>query len=1567
MPINYIYNPSNNYEIEVVEHLSSSSLPNPVDHFLIKILPKNNAVLLANNFKIDGINGSGFSLPLYAYGNKYNSHSHDPIIGNNNPIPTPHGLTTTYQHVLRFNPPLTSGGGPAVYSAIAQQYCFFEPNGGPNISGLGTLNADIAAIFLVEVYVDDNGNEVNNIDPSNIPTLIGGGIAFSNQIMNNLWGFGPSPPPITANTAPIRLEAIIYLANTITFPLTQDVDINLDFDEVLGVPMQYGCTDPVADTYNINATIDDGSCEYYGCTDDTSGDFPDINGNDINGLPCAGNSIDVLDLSDPTFPPLMSINLCDPGFGYSVVNYDPTATLNPNSVCISGVYGCTDDDYVEYDSLANIDDGTCSVLAITPGCTDNSTGTNPVRTMLPGATLYQWLCSDGSFPVGGDETTIVDSTQYPSISSGGTFDAYSHQGGYCADPIGYLSLTYLYDENGITRDLADLSTDNSYCIYCSNFVCDDDNYLEHHVFGDPDSNYTDGLCPDNTLCVTLKVYGCMDNNTDPATGTLNVNGTYGAMNYYAGANVDDGSCYYYPGCTDSSYLEYHTQTDSTGAVYIADYDDGSCSVDAVFGCTDPNDINYDPSNPANIDDGSCAGDPGCIDTTAGDNPDILGHCAQAQSIDPTNFNQNTKGVVIDPNNDTFVGIGNCDACDFETGYVPINVDTTASYDENPTLCRYCGCTDSTASNYNALAVYDNGSCTWTPGAPVNLRPYLKNGNVHLRIIGGADYAEEYMWRSESFTQITSQGASSTYAGTYAGGRGGTCTFIPGNAVFTQGLLANSIYNLYYGSIGNSATFMPNHISENVPYTGEMDLYTVLVSDPQQTQNIDFETNATNIISTANPNSLGFSAVGCTYDATSNRWSGGSLPDGVELEFYGWWSFGGVTPGFIPSTGTGADFGAAFFGQTHGGQGQGSNHSGVFAPGIGVYAQNLGTLNGDPITVHALKTKLHFTNWQPNGYPSNARNHGLDDGSSPETHTGFSSTLNPNNSQIDLYNDSAFGHEDRIRGISVGMKYIPEFSYYYVEGCTDNTAGTANDFPDINGNGVDGTVWVLNTSNGFENNNYNPAANADDGSCCQISGCTDPLASNYDPSACYNDGSCLYQGVAPPCLTNCGFNQVGKFINVNTSVTNPNNINQGYYCINQSGSRNYNNKKYFWWAAVGGQSPYPGFAGEDNINDTIAHLYRGEGVNHALHLSRMTPPPLHWKGFGSVAGDSGNANASTSHQLTTTGNTKYFSRQPCSESSRKGEPESITNIRSNGTISRHTDRTIGSHSSDGGVCFVSVADGTPRVTRMSDGQMFPNSLIFTHANGGTRKYICSPMTLVGPLWRSNFHSGMPYDGIVNTNGEKERAFTSMYHRLKCLTLAQNYVLKLQIAVDAPSNAQSYDYDPNTGIYTFNGGTSYNYKGARYADGNSTNPGGHDYDYNGVFSFNIGAAADGLDGGQTSIPWKQYILNRNPANGVISNPHPGNYNTISGTYITAVDANDQQFQTTGSITDMHTVRGMPDNPPIYNNLKNERPLDHAYEIFNFSYPFTAVSEQNHFIAITMTGGTIMHILNISVEEV
>ena len=79
-----------------------------------------------------------------------------------------------------------------------------------------------------------------------------------------------------------------------------------------------------------------------------------------------------------------------------------------------------------------------------------------------------------------------------------------------------------------------------------------------------------------------KVYGCLD---------------LIAVNYDSLANTTDSSCYYVPGCTNSSYLEYYSQG------FTADFNDGSCQTEAIWGCTDSVAFNYDVV--ANIDNGGC--------------------------------------------------------------------------------------------------------------------------------------------------------------------------------------------------------------------------------------------------------------------------------------------------------------------------------------------------------------------------------------------------------------------------------------------------------------------------------------------------------------------------------------------------------------------------------------------------------------------------------------------------------------------------------------------------------------------------------------------------------------------------------------------------------------------------------------------------------------------------------------------------------------------------------------------------------------------------------------------------
>ena len=74
----------------------------------------------------------------------------------------------------------------------------------------------------------------------------------------------------------------------------------------------YGCTDPNACNYDINANTDDGTClTSYGCTDPNA------------------------------------------------FNYDVLATCD-DGTCIAVIYGCTDPNACNYDTNANTDDGTCS-------------------------------------------------------------------------------------------------------------------------------------------------------------------------------------------------------------------------------------------------------------------------------------------------------------------------------------------------------------------------------------------------------------------------------------------------------------------------------------------------------------------------------------------------------------------------------------------------------------------------------------------------------------------------------------------------------------------------------------------------------------------------------------------------------------------------------------------------------------------------------------------------------------------------------------------------------------------------------------------------------------------------------------------------------------------------------------------------------------------------------------------------------------------------------------------------------------------------------------------------------
>ena len=189
-------------------------------------------------------------------------------------------------------------------------------------------------------------------------------------------------------------------------------------------------------------------------------------------------------------------------------------------------------------------------------------------------------------------------------------------------------------------------------------------------------------CP--TICNPY-VYGCMDS---------------AAYNYNDTVNTSDGSCYYAPGCTDPQFLEYYTQG------YTADYNNGSCVVEAVWGCTDSLAFNYDIS--ANLNNG------GCI-------PVVIGCMNElAFNYNPSANTPDTCIAVVEGctspialNYDSLANVDDGSCIGVVYGCMDpnaFNYDPTANVDDSSCVDIVYGCTDPTMFNYNALANVDNGNC-----------------------------------------------------------------------------------------------------------------------------------------------------------------------------------------------------------------------------------------------------------------------------------------------------------------------------------------------------------------------------------------------------------------------------------------------------------------------------------------------------------------------------------------------------------------------------------------------------------------------------------------------------------------------------------------------------------------------------------------------------------------------------------------------------------------------------------------------------------------------------------------
>ncbi len=329
-------------------------------------------------------------------------------------------------------------------------------------------------------------------------------------------------------------------------------------------------------------------------------------------------------------------------FGYDTTHVFTSDTCPP-------ILGCMDPLYLQFNPIADTDDGSCLDLVVL-GCIDSTMfNYDPLANRMSlvsncdyTLTLYD-LMGDGwvgSYLEVTQDTTV---TQYI-LTSGFSQDFNINLN--APDPVSFkfhvtqqAQLTTAHCGFKLTNPLGDIIIEVG------------------APFVQPLFTYTTPTYCGN-LCVE-KTFGCMDSL---------------AVNYSDTVNTDDGSCYYTPGCTNSSYLEYYTQG------FVADFNDGSCQTEAVWGCIDSTAFNY--SATANIDNGGCV-------------PVILG-CMESLAF---NFNPlaNTPDTCVPL-------IYGC------TDPTMFNFDVNANTDDGGCEPYVFGCTDSTMFNYNPLANSDNNSC-----------------------------------------------------------------------------------------------------------------------------------------------------------------------------------------------------------------------------------------------------------------------------------------------------------------------------------------------------------------------------------------------------------------------------------------------------------------------------------------------------------------------------------------------------------------------------------------------------------------------------------------------------------------------------------------------------------------------------------------------------------------------------------------------------------------------------------------------------------------------------------------
>jgi hypothetical protein len=351
------------------------------------------------------------------------------------------------------------------------------------------------------------------------------------------------------------------------------------------------------------------------------------------------------------------------------VNYDSLAEVNDGS-CVYNeldvVQGCTDSTASNFDQDANTDDGSCQYPI--EGCTDlTAFNYNASAEVDDGSCeYYVFGCTNPSALNYNPEATINDGSCVAVVEG-------------CTDPEADNYVEYA-------------NTDDNSCVFTTPIggcmepeAC---NYDPSATFQSGQCNYPytgydcDGNCIDTDadgVCNFDEVLGCTDSFS---------------INFNPLATDDDGSCVAtVEGCTDINATNYNAS---------ANFDNGSCTY-LQGGCTNPNAVNYDSG--ADFNDGSCEF-PFDVESTSDEFFDYVIDELGTDDCLPENWVDELSNWT-DNNEDIFDGLGVTvnEGYNLMLEYIP----------QNYPLCTVAGCTNINATNYNPNATIDNGTCQYPQG------------------------------------------------------------------------------------------------------------------------------------------------------------------------------------------------------------------------------------------------------------------------------------------------------------------------------------------------------------------------------------------------------------------------------------------------------------------------------------------------------------------------------------------------------------------------------------------------------------------------------------------------------------------------------------------------------------------------------------------------------------------------------------------------------------------------------------------------------------------------------------